>query len=143
MREILLKKKTKNKNKRKIQNSELSIAGRDYLSSEVRRVTAVHPEHPESDVSVVELAVTMMLIVMGVLELHSRPQGGPFDSQGFQRRLAARHRELQQRLAVQRVPCNSATCILFWVIKNRYIYIYMLDIVRYRTADSRKTETAG
>lgn len=79
----------------------------------MRRVTAVYSEHPESDVPLINLIVTMMLIVMGVLELHSRPQGGPFDSQWFQRRFAARHREFQQRLTVQRVPCNSVYAFQF------------------------------
>lgn len=51
-----------------------------YLASEMRRITAVHSEYPESDISLVYLTVTMMLIVMGMLELNSRPQGGPFDS---------------------------------------------------------------
>lgn len=70
----------------------------------MRRITAVHPKYPESDISLVYLTVTMMLIVMG--ELNSRPQGGPFDSQRFQCRVAFRQREFQQWLAVQRVPCN-------------------------------------
>lgn len=74
----------------------------------MRRVTAVHPEHPEGDVPLIDLVVTMMLIVMGVLELDSRPKGGSFNSQGLQCRPAARHREFQQRLAVQGVPCNDA-----------------------------------
>lgn len=57
---------------------KLSIT--NYLASKVRRVTAMYFKHPESDVSLVELIVTMMLIVMSVFELNSRPQGGPFDS---------------------------------------------------------------
>lgn len=79
----------------------------DYLASEMRRITTVHPKYPESDISLVYLTVTMMLIVMGMLELNSRPQGGPFDSQRLQCRFAARHWEFQQWLAVQRVPCNK------------------------------------
>lgn len=45
----------------------------NYLASEMRRVTAMYSKHPESDVSLVDLIVTMMLIVMSVLELDSCP----------------------------------------------------------------------
>lgn len=46
----------------------------------MRRIAAVYSKYPESDISLVYLTVTMMLIVMGMLELNSRPQSGSFDS---------------------------------------------------------------
>lgn len=88
---------------RKLATSKPNMIGRgqDYLSTQVRRVAAANSEYPESNVPLVGLTLAIMLIMMGVPELDSRPKGCSFDSQRLQRWFSTRHWKLQQRLSVQ------------------------------------------
>lgn len=81
--------------------------GQDYLSTQVRRVAAAYSEYPESNVPLIGLTLAIMLIMMGVPELDSRPKGCSFDSQRLQRWFSTRHWKLQQRLSVQRTSYET------------------------------------
>ena len=77
----------------------------------MRRVAAAYSEYPESNVPLVRLTLAIMLIMMGVPELDSRPKGCSFDSKRLQRWLSTGHWKLQQRLPVQRTPYEQEAIV--------------------------------